>query len=223
MYINYVQGVAIRRFEKDNDADTPDWLYWCIRRHLEWHTPLTDTTDPFLLQHGILIPIQHTNLCITPGITVGYNVHADPTKVPVYPHDALLMQLSQRDEHNKTTHSCYPPGKQETASDEETDELPCLDMAEAFLLGALRSRTWTSAGMMRVEADSEVKNPVIVQKLWKLLRNRFAVEPDRVQELMKYFEEHRQEIARENLLGQCTTGHSCKKSAKQELQKYMKK
>lgn len=223
MYIHYVQGVAQRRFDKENEDEAPDWLYWCIRRHLEWHTPLSNTSDPFLLERGILIPIQHSNLCITPGITVGYNLKADPQKVPVYPHDNLLMQLSKRDTNNKTTHSCYPPGKKETASDEETDTLPCLDMAEAFLLGALRSRTWTSAGMMRVEADAAVGSPQVIQKLWKLLYKRFAVEPERVQELMEYFEANKQEIARENLLGQCTTGHSCKKSAKEILQKYMGK
>mmetsp|Transcript_40668 Transcript_40668/g.98252 ORF Transcript_40668/g.98252 Transcript_40668/m.98252 type:complete len:504 (-) Transcript_40668:417-1928(-) len=223
MYINYVQGVAVRRFDKDDEANAPDWMYWCIRRHLEWHTPAENTTDPFLLERGILIPIQHSQLCITPGITVGYNIRADPTKVPVYPHDALLRKLSHRDANNRTAHNCYPPGKKETASDEETDTLPCLDMAEAFLLGALRSRTWTSAGMMRVEADAEVGSPEVIRKLWLLLYKRFAVQPERIKELMVYFEANRKEIARENLLGQCTTGHSCKDSAKEELQKYMGK
>ncbi|CAJ1947781.1 unnamed protein product [Cylindrotheca closterium] len=223
MYLDYVQGVARRRFDKDDDSSAPDWLYWCIRRHLEWHTPADNTTDPFLLERGILIPIQHSLLCITPGITVGYNVRADPTKIPVYPHDALLLKLSHRDANNQTAHNCYPPGKAETESDEETDSLPCLDMAEAFLLGALRSRTWTSAGMMRVEADAQVGSPEVIRKLWLLLHKRFAVEPERVKELMKYFEANRKEIAQENLLGQCTTGHSCKDSAKQALQSYMGK
>jgi hypothetical protein len=143
--------------------------------------------------------------------------------VPVYPHDILYNQLSQKDTNNETIHSCYAPGKTVavSASDEEEKPLPCLDMAEAFLLGAIRSRTWTSAGMNRVDAEGQVGHSTIVKKMWRLLKERFGVQPERVKELLDYLEKNRQQIARENLVGQCTTGHSCKDKAKEELQRYI--
>jgi hypothetical protein len=149
-------------------------------------------------------------------MTVGYNVGVESNQVPVYPHDILYKQLS----NNETIHSCYAPGKTMTASDEEK-RLPCLDMAEDFVLGAIRSRTWTSAGMNRVDAAGQVGRPRVVKKMWSLLQERFGVQPERVQELLDYLEKNRQQIARENLVGQCTTGHSCKDKAKEVLQRYM--
>jgi hypothetical protein len=221
MYVQYLQNAAIARFQKTESTNSPDWLYWCIRRHLEWHTPDDNETDPDVRNRGILLPIQHNQLCITPGMTVGYNFGVESNQVPVYPHDILYKQLSQRDTNNETIHSCYDPGKTVAASDEEEKPLPCLDMAEVFLLGAIRSRTWTSAGMNRVDAVGQIGHSRVVKKMWKLLKDRFGVQPERVQELLDYLDKNRQQIARENLVGQCTTGHSCKDKAKEELQRYM--
>lgn len=242
MYIQYLQNAAMYRFQEGQaSSSSPDWLYWCIRRHLEWHTPKDNSTTASAAKRGILLPIQHNQLCITPGMTVGYNLKT--TNVPVYPHDTLFRQLSQRDAiTNETTQMCYGPGKnyikqeqqdQQQSTDSSSSkkksrfhqgmvELPCLDMAEDFLLGAIRSRTWTSAGMSRVGAEKKQMGPSrVVTKLWKLAKERFGVTPERVQELVEYFQQHTQEIALENLQGQCTTGHSCKDSAKQELQRYI--
>jgi hypothetical protein len=61
----------------------------------------------------------------------------------------------------------------------------------------------------------------LTNKLWQLLEERFAMNQTKIQETQSFLVEHQQQIAYENLLGQCTTGHSCKKKAKQELQQYI--
>jgi hypothetical protein len=37
--------------------------------------------------------IQHTKLCITPGITTGFNVGTSESSVPVYAHDELIKKI----------------------------------------------------------------------------------------------------------------------------------
>ena len=61
----------------------------------------------------------------------------------------------------------------------------------------------------------------LLRKLWQLLHERFAISTREVQATQRYLIDNQQQIAYENLLGQCTTGHSCKDAAKQELQHYV--
>jgi hypothetical protein len=44
-----------------------------------------------LKKEGLVNPVQHSQLCITPGITVGYNINV--TKVPQYDHDVLYKAI----------------------------------------------------------------------------------------------------------------------------------
>jgi len=53
--------------------------------------------------------------------------------------------------------------------------------------------------------------------LWKILRLDFGIDRQRVQRAQTYMVENRREIAYQNSLGQCTTGHSCKDEAKEQL------
>jgi hypothetical protein len=215
-FIQYIQMVALRRFQQQQDDDggdnVPRWLYWCTRRHLEWHSSLNETAETssdMSMSMGVLNPIQHSRLCVTPGITVGYNVGVDAKDVPVHSHDLLYLKLV-----NST--ACYPkkPADESAAS--------CLDLVEDLLFCALRSRTWTSAGMRNVFLDPVyLPKPALMGKLWKLLEERFAINQTMTEETQAFLIQHQRQIAYENLLGQCTTGHSCKDQAKQELQEYI--
>jgi hypothetical protein len=240
-YIEYIQMVAIRKFiislseeetetSKENNEktnNTPRWLYWCSRRHIEWHSSLSNVTKNHHKQNnkhkietskGFLNPVQHDRLCVTPGITVGYNVGVDAKDVPVFSHDLLYNKLVGSTD-------CFPDHKAPSiiSSDEkEENASSCLDLVQDLLFCALRSRTWTSAGMRNVPMDENfMPRAELTNKLWQLLEERFAMNQTRLQETQSFLIEHEQQIAYENLLGQCTTGHSCKEEAKQELQQYI--
>lgn len=207
----------------------PQWLYWCTRRHLEWHSEIDNNRDRSSSKVksrgdellGLLTPIQHERLCITPGITVGYNVHTDPSIVPRYDHDKLLLAVNG-------SHACYD----DIHADETTEQAiintdknalgKCLELVDDFSFCAVRSRTWTSAGMQRVPLDPRaVVERKLEKKLWQLLTDRFNMNQTRVRSTQEFLFRNRKLIAQENIVGQCTTGHSCKSTAKSELRKYI--
>ena len=58
------------------------------------------------------------------------------------------------------------------------------------------------------------------EKLWWFAQDRFAMDVTHVEHVQQYIRQHQSQIAYENLLGQCTTGHSCKDQAKEALIAY---
>ena len=189
----------------------PRWLYWCTRRHLEWHSSLNQTTDDPVVDvsAGVLSPVEHSKLCVTPGITVGYNIGVEAKDVPVYSHNSLLANIGN-------TRDCY--GNEN--GDDFSGAPGCLDLVERLLFCALRSRTWTSAGMRNVLLESRyLPGDELMSKLWELLEERFAIDRTRALVTQSFLVDHRKQIAYENLLGQCTSGHSCKEEAKNELRR----
>jgi hypothetical protein len=238
-YLKYIQLIALKRFQPavyraiqrhrqshrtDLDDDNtqqenspelvPQWLYWCARRHLEWHSSLdktNHTTSSNNSSIGVLAPIQHDKLCVTPGMTVGYNIGVDPAHVPFHSHDTLYRKTRQ-------SSACYPT----TVSKNHTHptSAACLDLVEDIYFCALRSRTMTSAGMLNVGNIPAFRmNENVNDRLWQLLKERFNISQRRVQQTQEFLIQHRKAIAYENILGQCTKGHSCKDQAKVELQR----
>jgi hypothetical protein len=226
-FLEQVQNEALDKFgvldDKNEDggmnADgnekstmTPKWLYWCAQRHMEWHWQDkqtcggsddndNDNTTPCKLNqaYGSLSGVSHTHLCITPGITVGFPVGVEEHEVPVHPHH-LLAKLIQS----------APPEEgcgYEKASD-------CLIFVHTFIFAAVRSRTPTSAGMQNVveipPVDSAAMTWRVTYAYWNLLHESFRIQREQVQWMHEYLSDHLIEIARDNLLGQCKTGHSCK-------------
>lgn len=230
-YIQYLQNMAQEKF-LEYEEHPADWMYWCIRRHLEWHpskgiTSLSESTTNKSSSHpGILMAIEHKKVCITPGMTVGFNLGVQLDQIPIYPHDVIYQKLSQK--RNSTVfHDCYPHGLPiESSRDDESNsastKLPCLDMAEDFVLGAIRSRSWTSAGMMRIGAGEKEMPQTLTEKAWKFTNEILGIQTIQIQATLNFLEENRKQIAEENLMGQCTTGHSCKDKAKQSLEKIIK-
>ena len=226
-YIEYIQEEAFKRFLPENtDDEIPNWLYWCSRRHIEWHSD----TDKSLSKDqeanlgntevGYMNIVQHDKLCVTPGITVGYNT-IDKTKtamtVPQYDHDVLYKKV-----HDSM--SCYDTGKRlrNNDDDEAHDETrgPCLELIEDFIFCAIRSRTWTSAGMDKIDLvgnDGDYQNKEFTDKLWLMSNKAFGVTEANVKETQEFLVRNKKAIALENLSGQCSSGHSCKDSAKEKL------
>jgi len=283
-YIEHIQKVALERFrrrplpENENDRGTggtndasvvvPNWLYWCSRRHIEWHSDadasLSETERETMGSPdiGYMNVVQHDKLCVTPGTTIGYNVVASggggvgtggggvgtggggdhQTKVvdvPLYDHDKLYKNVHGSDAcYDKSDGDGDTNTNTNDAKTETTKRGPCLELVEEFLFCAIRSRTWTSAGMQNINLASKdvprggsgsnnnnnnnksnEKRKELTEKLWALSEQAFGVTKQRARETQDFLTRHKKEIARENLMGQCSTGHSCKDKAKEELQR----
>jgi hypothetical protein len=259
-FIQYIQAVALKRFQpngmvlgqKKEEEDTtikeenkvvPQWLYWCSRRHIEWHSD----TDPSLSEKykenmgsvkiGYMNVIQHDKLCVTPGITIGYNVNTN--NVPQYDHDKLYHNvrhsLACYDTTTTTTTTTIEDDNNNNENDGDTavgekkaEKGPCLELVEDFIFCAIRSRTWTSAGMYNIDlGDREVPRGIdqkkFIEKLWTLSKDRFGVNITKVMETQNFLIQEKKMIAYENLLGQCKSGHSCKDTAKAELKRLAEK
>jgi len=251
-YIEYIQRVALKRFQpsgNDNhNTAIPRWLYWCSRRHIEWHSDtdasLSEAQKQTIGSHeiGYMNAVQHDKLCVTPGITIGYNIvqnrgdhdgSRNTVDVPQYDHDKLYKKVRNSlacydhdhdHENNESSKHHNTPLRSE-----KYDRGPCLELVEAFLFCAIRSRTWTSAGMQKVHLASNNVLPgdgdgqkQLAETLRKFSEERFGVTPERVRETQGFLNQHKKRIANENLLGQCSPGHSCKDTAKEELLRIMR-
>ena len=239
--IHTIQQTALQQFQY---YPTLQWKYYCCRRHMEWHwiDPLIRTTTTkhhpkthhntidsvsssaaaslsssylpqMIQQYGVLQGVTHTHLCITPGITTAYNSHTRERSVPVFAHDTLVQQLRM--------------GRTSSTSSNTTNPIDCgygnssfcLQFIETFLFEAIRSRTPTSAGMLQIQPKQIYDTTYIHYMFWNVLYSSFmGVTRTNMRYIQEYFNTHIIDIARDNLLGQCTTGHSCKESAKLELQ-----
>ncbi|CAB9521720.1 expressed unknown protein [Seminavis robusta] len=247
-YLKQIQDKAIDQF-LSTTSEPPKWLYWCTRRHVEWHGGAAVVKNPALLPgknqtlsqqelvdyYGSLLVVEHSKLCITPGITVGFGIGTPADQVPIHAHDKLFQEIRSLAPHNACGY--------EHVKD-------CLELVEDFLLVAVRARTPTSAGMQRVEMEQEeqdndtttnntttTKNNKKKKKkkhhkptpphvssfrmylYWDLLHDDFGVLREQIKYTNRYILDHLVPIAKDNLQGQCTSDHSCKNETKDKLLK----
>ena len=101
-------------------------------------------------------------------------------------------------------------------------------MIQSPKVGALRSRTPTSAGMKDVslgktkavrELERRSADPKMQASMWRVMDRYFGITPDVAAEANGYVRDHLLEISRDNLKGQCTSGHSCKIESRERLQR----
>jgi len=205
-FIEVVQEQALRRFSETLATGTRlKWLYWCARRSIEWYWEDEYAASPSSsaqIFHGILKASQ-PNLCITPGLTVGFPVGTTAEDVPIHAHHLLLVNIQTR---TPVAEACGLP----VAAD-------CLLFVEDFAFEAVRARTPTSAGMLHIGSDinhdDETTRSAWLQKgLQDMLHSSFGILRQKVNWVNQYISDHLVDIAYDNLMGQCTTGHSCKVS-----------
>lgn len=118
-YLEYLQSQAVRYFLPEyypsfdarrglvvlrNDTHAtpyrpPKWTYWCAGTNVDWFL------DP-RQSRGAVYPVEHTNVCVTPGVTVAVADHVDPGTVPRLDHDVIVSYLR---------------GKKEEGDDDERD------------------------------------------------------------------------------------------------------
>ena len=195
-FLHSIQQEALQLFSESTSPTR--WMYWCSRRHLEWHWSLHGN------RVGRLEGITHDHLCVTPGLTTGFAAGISEASVPVYPHHEAAKHLLGDS-------SCSSTGG------------PCLRWANDKAFAAVRSRTPTSAGMADVllgDEDIDDEEEHWVQYImWNAMHEMFGLERPQLAWMNDYLRKNLVAIAKDNLMGQCTTGHSCKESAQADLER----
>ena len=243
--------------EEDEDGDstaielppgTARWLYWCPLSHVAWDPTPPDEdpqTSPNATMYGTFIPWRSSKACITAGLTVGSSVGVLEGDIPRFPHQSIFERIrhpnatiwssSNGNRHYRVAN--HPSSGSSIDSDAGNcglyNRTACLRMVTHPKMGALRSRTPTSAGMKGVVTqennkpqahilmEERAKDPKIRASMWKVLGHYFAVTEEMATEVNTYVRDHFVDIVGDNLRGQCTKGHSCKISSKEELQRLL--
>ena len=206
----------------DGSRTTARWLYWCPRTHIQWNPSVgsdggettTSGGDP-----GTLQVLQRPNHCITPGLTLGFAVGTREEDVPRYTHEKLFWEItvnhniSGRAEGNSDMHDCglYPSSR-------------CAVFVEYPRVAAFRSRALTSAGMNNLETrgkPSVATDPeyeAYASRLWEhTIEDHFGIETVRAKKAADFLLANYLGTIKDNLIGQCTHGHSCKISSIEKL------
>lgn len=207
LHVHFLEAIQTKAKESfqttQSKKEVPRWLYWCSRRHVEWHFSEellgSESIWKQITKFGALSGIQHEKLCITPGFTVGFPVGVAEKDVPIYAHDKAIGSIRNT------------PQEEACGFDNSAD---CLQFVENFVFEAIRSRSPTSAGMLRVEiVPREVAtDPWLYYAFLNMIHAKFGIAQQHLMWMNRYLSDHLIEIAEDNLLGQCTTGHSCKVS-----------
>ncbi|KAL3797250.1 hypothetical protein HJC23_004542 [Cyclotella cryptica] len=211
------------------------WRIWCINYNMEWH-PLnpfpasseSNSTHP----EGYLVMYSDPNICVTPGLTFGYGSGAGRSSIGArLRHDQITRKITP----------CTADSKNVTAkASSKTITVGCFSRLSKLSPGAIRSRTTTSAGMDNVitgneslDQNSKLKsiekhhNKGLLEKfnkqysaqnkLWTGLKILFMVSRDQAKTARSFIVGNMQQIAEDNLKGQCTPGHSCKNGTQSVL------
>jgi Putative rhamnosyl transferase len=209
--------------EQDQQQSPPKsrlkWKHWCADRNVEWRSsiiapPVRNNSNnnniplsSSMLYGKIMGPV-HDHWCITPGLTTAYAVGTTIEQVKNNKHH-LLRKMFQSTPLSPEQ-SCGLP-----------DSSQCVDiLKDLYPFEAIRARTPTSAGMkdvLRGAGAKEEEDTAVDEAIWDNLYTYFRIQREKVQFAQEYFPQHLVEIAKDNLVGQCTTGHSCKETSKTQL------
>jgi hypothetical protein len=204
LHVDYLRDIQNRATESFARKKKLKWLVFCAQAATEWRMYPNGT-------YGSISNIEKTTIenkiwkpmCISPGLTVatpagvfdrvdnpGYLEHSNVVK-------AINIMIEQ---------------KIESCGYKEVSKCLVILTSNNGSFPVVRSRTPTSTGMSDVfVSDERMLNEVdqTMDRL-KVLQVDYNISRDDLQGLNKYMEEHVFDIAKENLKGMCTKGHSCK-------------
>ena len=216
-FVHYVR-------EKSHVQDSKSWLVWCIKTHMEWQyqSPFEegDPDDP----HGYLVGVKY-NGCVTPGLTMAYGTEVTRASLPPGRHTTLhetLPKCPSGPSHNNNNNNT---DNNKGTHHERQPMTNCLLRFDGLSPGAIRARTPTSAGMSNVVLDDKgIYSGAAAQarrqkELWEGVEHVFALDRTNAVTVRAHVQANLAAIARDNLLGQCTKGHSCKEAARRLLEK----
>lgn len=208
------------------------WRIWCVDNHAEWqYQPAwkNPTTKEMEEKVGSLISIA-VGYCITPGLTIAFLGQDESiAAMPSTSKHEKLMHFQQCSDGPADTNS---NGNRALTKDHKRfrhygsvgpDITSNCRSFFPMAMAALRGRTPTSAGMLNVVVNGTSfnqqylsgakKQRKIQDRMWYVVKRLFGFTKKDAKSINEYMEYHMRDIANENLLGQCTTGHSCKQSS----------
>jgi len=198
----------------NNLFTSPQWMYWCAGKNIDWF--LTDPIHEPEHKNGMVFPVIHANVCVTPGVTVALRGGYNPNEIPRLDHDKIISYLRPLGGNacSRTGRAVYNETGMDDDEKDDEDDGTCFHLV-ASGISAIRSRTPTSAGMMGIKPDLNQifilqKKPKLEKYMWRSMQEEFGVDTNRLLETNTYFAKHVYDIAEENARGQCTAGHSCK-------------
>jgi hypothetical protein len=114
-----------------------------------------------------------------------------------------------------------------TATNTTTTTLRNATTTETFHNPTTTTTTDEGATAATTAVDKTYHKGVLHQEalqdqLWIITKARFGLTQEAARNVHEYFAQHMQAIARENLMGQCTSGHSCKSSSRMILESILK-
>lgn len=241
-FIEAMQEEAVKHLS--NDRQHGNWLVWCMGTHVEWQygTPwesdnlqldskgaIQNGTETAHRNKSVLLDVDHdygsllpglTRGCITPGLTKGYGRQVAFGDIPDAQHHMLHGVVKQ----------CH-------VDDDKNQDVPVVEKQHCLIVWtilvpcAIRGRTPTSAGMQFVlgpkhtsylspESEAALGLHRIETlharqgMMWDTVVRRFQIPKASIAQLRMFLTEHLNGIAKDNLDGQCTPGHSCKNSSR---------
>ena len=216
-YLKTVQEAAIQKFggalasqEDEDNGEGAQWFYWCVERHIKWYLDMDRDLNMGPIDQnsyqdddiGFVATSTHTNYCITPGLTVGWNVKG---RHEPFANNHVLQEPPTNISHADLYHHILNTHQGQCGLND------CLQFIQIPLLSALRTRTFTSAGMKDVDFEKDSSSAMtrdenVEAALWGTIETSFEVSTSDVKETQKYFRENVIQIATENLEGQCSKG-----------------
>jgi len=210
--VGFIEQVQTQTLVEFQSSTKVKWLYYCSRQHIEWHwiqraPEGLDQKGQKLASHGSFKPNLTKDYCITPGITYGLAVGSPQNLLPKGGHHHIARDIKGLRKRN----AC---GYRKASR--------CLIFLNNTY-DAIRSRTPTSAGMRGVGLQGKEFTESIKQAYGHLtaIKENFHIQREDLIAMNQYVSEHLKELAEDNLKGQCTQGHSCKGSSKEQLQKLL--
>jgi hypothetical protein len=207
------------------------WVVMCADFHWEWHPYCpwdnvgdSNSTNPMITADKGAILGQYSPMCVTSGLTFVFGPNVSRSDIPV------------SSAHHKL-HKVLPP------CEEDHDRLKsvhCLSRVKVGIAGrkdiplSIRARSISSAGMKQVVLEpgqsitSEQEEQVVndywksqQESMWTVLPEYFGIHPSELKRVRSFLDSHQAGIIADNLLGQCTPGHSCKKGTQLVLQQLL--
>jgi len=194
-----------RAIESQYDPEKLEKEYriFCTEHHLEWgyFNPWDKKSEK-----GHLFGVQHSEFCISAGLTYGYQVGTAKEDLPTVSHHrmSVKMPICKKAANNRN----------------------CIERTNPkdYKYIMMRSRTPTSAGMLGVIPSKQV----VESDTWKhkqdltwenLIQKNFAIKPQDIWDLRARLKGSMVNILTDALAGQCTKAEfTCKDSTKKDLQ-----
>ena len=214
LHMTFVETIQEEATEQYN-FDPRTWRLWCIGNHAEWQYQSIWSVSPHENDDaGSIIALQ-VNYCVTAGLSIAF-----------LGEKQSMEEMPSTMKHEKLLKTKQCPKHKDTKKDKTTSTTAISTNCRSFvpmIMGALRARTPTSAGMLNLVINGTslnkkyisgaTKQKDVQNQLWWAAKRLFGFSKRNARDINDYMKDRVKEIAKDNLDGQCTRGHSCKNSS----------